>query len=322
MIAPDLRFEGFDVRSWRNLLSLFALAPEGPGRIVLVTHEGEVITALHSQRGRLEALVGESVSSLPEVAEAHGAARVVRLNDGVMEELAERLALRYRAGEDYLTQLLTLLRAVRELMDGGHMEMWPPTLTNLPLPNANTVNRALDLMLPVNRAGVLVLRDGAIWTAIALRRRERGIDFVAGPDLLTEWAGPLGGDWRRDYRVFVDAVERNMAPVHWGIFAEAPVLEALLRGTDPGRWARAVAVRDLIVSPLPGFAMAAVGADAARGVGRASARALGGLDVIGTLLPLAQSLRARITQASTVSEILGFDPLAVLGAVLRREDDA
>ena len=36
--------------------------------------------------------------------------------------------------------------------------------------------------------------------------------------------------------------------------------------------------------------------------------------------PLAQTLRARVTQATTVTEILGFDPLAVLGAALRRED--
>ena len=79
-------------------------------------------------------------------------------------------------------------------------------------------------------------------------------------------------------------------------------------------------MRNVVLQPMPRPVMAALGADAVRGVGRASARALGGLDLAGTLLPLAQTLRARVTQATTVTEILGFDPLAVLGAALRRED--
>ena len=215
-----------------------------------------------------------------------------------------------------------MLRAAREMMDAGWIELWPNPVANLPLPSAATLDRALDIVLPNDRAALIVLWDRELWTAVALRRRDGAIDRVAGPDLLRDWAGPLGGDWRRDYRVFVDAVARSVAPVHIGIFAEADTARELLRGTDPGRWARSVAVRDLVINPMPRFVMAGLGADAARGVGRASAKALGGIDLAGAALPLASWLRQRLTDARTVRDVLGFDPLELLSALLRREPES
>ena len=346
MIAADIRFEGFDVRSWTNLVSLFMpglparlardpdptdapTAREGEpkaGSLLLVRDgQGLVLAAQHTQRGRIPELVGEPQGgTLPELCARYGAHRALVIREGVMEELAERLALRFAASSPesgYLGQVLMLLRAARELMDAGLVELWPNPIANVPVPSPATVRRALDLLLPNDRAAVMVLWDqGQLWTALTIRRRGGDIDLVTGPDLVTRWTGPLGGDWRRDYRVMVDAVARAVAPVHFGLFAEAGTVRSLLAAADPGAWAREVAVRNVVLQPMPRPVMAALGADAVRGVGRASARALGGLDLAGTLLPLAQTLRARVTQATTVTEILGFDPLAVLGAALRRED--
>lgn len=330
MISGDLRFEGFDVASWQNLLSLFmpglrdrvSRAAERPaGTLTVVVDDDDVVLlALHSLDGRWDEGIGAEVGPLPRLAEASGARRVLALRAGAMEELVERAALRYRPGQDYLTQTLMVVRAARELADAGLVRLWPNPLAGVPIPSPQAVQRALDLVLPVDKAAVLVLWDGGLWTAVALRRRREGIDLVAGPDLLARWAGPLGGDWRRDHRVFVDAVARAVAPVHLGVFAEADTFRDLLRSDAPGRWAKAIAVRDVIVNPMPGFVTAAVGADAVRGVGRASAQVLGGLDLAGTLLPVAQMIRARVTQAESVREILGFDPLSALATALRREE--
>lgn len=331
MIAADLRFEGFDVRSWTNLLSLFMpglndrLKPSAEGHRGSATfirdHERRVVNALHSLEGRIDRWIGKTLEGeLSAVAADVSATRVLVLRVGAMEELAERVALRHDPNADYLAQLMGMLRAAREMMDAGWIELWPNPVANLPLPSAATLDRALDIVLPDDRAALFVLWDRELWTAVALRRRGGAIDRVAGPDLLRDWAGPLGGDWRRDYRVFVDAVARSVAPVHLGIFAEADTARELLRGTDPGRWARAVAVRDLVINPMPRFVMAGLGADAARGVGRASAKALGGLDLAGAALPIASWVRQRLTDARTVRDVLGFDPLELLSSLLRRSE--
>jgi len=345
MISADFRFEGFDVRSWTNLISLFmpgvherleretkmtdapVAAPQRAraGSILVVDDdEGVVLAAQHSLRGRIDELTGETLRWSPEeLCERFGAHRCLLVRQGVMDELAERLALRYQPDEGYASQWIGLMRSVRELMDAELLRLWPNPVSNVPIPSAGAMRRALELALPDERSAVMVLFEpsGALWTAVAIRRRAGEIDLVAGPDLVQSWTGPLGGDWRRDYRVVVDAVERAVAPVHLGIFSEPATVRSLLRGAEPGAWAREAAVRNLVLHPLPRTYGVALGADAVRGVGKASRRWLGGLDIARGVLPLMQRVRAQITQVTTISETLGFEPLQVLASMLRRGHD-
>ena len=343
MISGDLRFEGFDARSWTNLLSLFspgvierlerdstasdapeidATTPAEPasGSLVIVRDdEGRVLTAMHTLRGRVVGI--ESAQDLTMLCREYSADRVLVLREGVVDELAERLALRLQRGDDYVTQWIMLLRATRELMDAGHIRLWPNPVANVPVPSPGTVRRALDLVLPDDRAAIAVLWDrGEIWTGAALRRRAGAIDLVAGPDLLHHWAGPLGGDWRRDYRILGDAVARAVAPVHVGLFAEVRTIQQLLRSPDPGAWVRAVAVRDIILHPTPPYVAVAVGADAVRAVARGSAKVLGGIDLFRAVSPIADYVRSRVSEVTSVTATLGFNPLRVLAQILRREE--
>ena len=352
MISAELRFEGFDVRSWTHLLSLFMpgmqerlereatltdapVAEQNPTRAgtiwIVDDDEATVLTAQHSLRGRIEELIGQPLVDTPEALCArYGAHRCLILREGVMDELAERLALRYQSDEGYASQWVGLFRSARELLDGGAIQLWPNPMANVPIPSAGAMRRAMELALPDDRAAVMVLFEprgemGQLWTAAAIRRRAGEIDLVAGPDLIQEWTGPLGGDWRRDYRIIVDAVTRAVAPVHVGIFSEPATIRTLLRGGEAGNWARQVAVRDLVIHPLPRTYGLALGADAMRGVGVASRRMLGGLDIVGGVIPFMQKVRAQVTQVATISETLGFDPMQVLAAMLQRgepsEDD-
>jgi hypothetical protein len=159
---------------------------------------------------------------------------------------------------------------------------------------------------------------GHSWTSVALRRRHGAIDFVAGPDLISRWTGPLGGDWRRDQRVVVDAVSRFLAPAHLGIFGEASTVRRLLLRGDPGAWAAAVAMRDVVVNPTPPYVAVAIGADAVRGFASKTARLLGGFDPLSALAPITHLVRTRVAEVSSVTETLGFDPLEVLRNVIRR----
>lgn len=368
MIAADLRFEGFDVRSWTNLLSLFLpgvndrLAREaaptdaptaGPrdagardaGTVLIVVDSKRVVlNALHSLRGRIPELIGQTLPDhrrgpgdpLAAYGARYASQRVLVLREGTMEELAERLALRFRSGSGYVAQLLDFFRVSRELLDAGMIELWPLPALSVPIPPAAAVDRALDLFLPEDRAAVLVLWPDAretrartsapagdapeLYTALVLRRRRGELDLVAGPDLLTRWSGPLGGDWRRDHRVILDAVRRTVAPVHVGVFTDEGTFRRLLRDADPGAWAREIGLRNLLVTPMPTSAKLAIGAGALRGVGQASARLVGGLDIPGTLLPIVSSVRNEWTTIRTITDTLGFDPLRVLAAFLQTRD--
>lgn len=349
MIGPDLRVEGFDVTSWRHLVGLFMPnleermdrdahesddpAPPDPtegqgGTLVVIDDPDRVILAArHSFDGAIPALIGESSSQdLRGLCASHGAMRVVVIRAGAMDELSDALAEglaqepeSHRHG--YIAQWLVLLRAVRQMMEVGDLRVWPNPVANVPLPSARMAQRALDAVLPDGKALLAALFDrGRPYTSLVIRRRNGLIDLVAGPDLLTQWTGPLGGDWRRDHRVFTRAVERNVAPVHLGLFAEVSAVREALRSGEPGEWARQVAVRDVIFNPMPMSVKLALGADAVRGISHVSSGLLGGVDLWKAAGPIVSRVRSRWTEIQSVSDELGFDPLVVLAALMRRDE--
>lgn len=342
MIDPHIRFEGFDARSWTNLLSLFApgvrdrldveppasdspdaepVAQRAGSVIVVRAPDGRVLSAFHTLRGRLRDVSYDGPDDLPRIASEYGARRAFELREGVLEEVVERLAVRLERRDDYVTQWLVLARILREVTEAGKIRSWPRPFGDLPVPTAGMVRRALDLVLPDEHALVAVLWDDTTpWTAVVLRRRKGELDLVAGPDLIARWAGPLGGDWRRDLRVIVDAVSRTVAPVHLGLFADVNAMRHLLANPDPGAWARAAAVRDVVVHPLPPYAAVALGADAFRAATHATATLLGGFDALKPFAPLAHYLRGRIGEVTSITQTLGFDPLRALARSLAARD--
>jgi hypothetical protein len=353
MIARDIRIEGFDARTWTNLVSLFApnvayrtrKAPrasdapeidedelEGPlaGRargtlFLVVTPRGRVLSARHSIHGRVKGVSYHGPSSLESLATDHGARRVLVIREGAVEELVERATSRLERHDDYGAQLLTVIRAIRDAVDGGALEIWPRPFAGVPIPTAPLIGRALDGVLPDEHAMVLaVFSRGTLWSFAALRRSEGEIDRVVGPDVVMRWTGPLGGDFRRDHRVIAEAVATNLAPVHVGIFAEVEDLTTLLRSNQPGAWARAILSREIIVHPTPPYVAVALAADGVRAAAKRTEAWLAGtgaLDALGQLAPLASYVRGRVGEVASVTSMLGFDPLKLLAAWLERADD-
>ncbi|UJR81296.1 hypothetical protein [Sandaracinus amylolyticus] len=344
MIAAELRVEGFDARSWTNLISLFAPgvvtriqrepspsdAPELDTKeaeddarsgtlVVVISESGRVRKAFHSQRGRIRDLAQASASELPMISERYRARRALLIREGAIEEIAERVAVRLERGDDYIAQWLVVARTVREVIDAGMIHVWPRPLAGVPIPTAGMVRRAIDTVLPDDRALVMVIWSGSTpWTGVVLRRRRGEIDLVAGPDLIARWSGPLGGDWRRDHRFVSEGIARAVAPVHLGIYGEIGSLRRLLRSAEPGAWARAVAVREVIVSPTPPYVAVAIGADAARAVAQRTTTWLGGIDALASLAPAVTYVRGRISEIASVTQTLGFDPLKLLAGSLAR----
>lgn len=341
MIHPDLRFEGFDARSWTHLLSLFlpgvvkrteveAPASDEPGfdgqppaspggtLLVVVDEDDHAIMALHTRQGRIRD-VGTVVEP-QNLCATFAANRCVILREGALDELAERVALRIDHNDDYLEQALAVLRTARELQEAGLIRLWPRRFAHVPIPTAATVDRALDLVLPDDRVAVLALwHSEHLWTAAALRRREGRIDWVVGPDFIGHWCGGApAGDLRRSSADVLAAIGEHMGPVHLGVFAEAHTLRRLLRQNEGGAWAAAAAGQEVLIQPMPPYVAMALGADLLRGVARSSTRLLGDrFDVGAALTPFADVVREQLGRARSLTQTLGFDPLELLARYLQ-----
>src|SRR5262249_49726324 len=70
--------------------------------------------------------------------------------------------------------------------------------------------------------------------------------------------------WRRDYRHLARAIEHRAGPLSFGCYAEVATIRALEVDPSPGAWARAAALRDIILSPLPAPLAIPLGLDAGR----------------------------------------------------------
>ncbi len=329
MRDDETLFRGMDARSWARLVSLVApgLAPLPPSRqvrdgslaggMLLVAHDGvRVLKALHTLRGVVPADgPWEGRATLTALAAQNDTRFAFAVKHDATERFMERVGGRCTMDDDAVTTALMMLNALRELMDEGSLDVLPTGLRSVPLPPVEVVRGAWDRILPDGHAAVLALFDGpALVSGVALRRRDGRVDAVHGVESLRAWCGPLGGDYRRDHRVIRAAVEQHLGPLAAGVFAPEETVHRLLRAEVPGVWAKAVAVRDVIVEPMPAWAAMATGVSAFRAAADESRR--WALSADGWI---ARATRAVSELASSVDleSVLGFDPLGALGLVLR-----
>ncbi len=331
MLTADVRFEGWTADDWQRFLSLWKprvpggtapLDPARPDGGLFVIHDGaRVRKVLHTAKGRLPPMPSWPLP-LETVAASHGASWVIAGHLGALDEVMERFGARARRQDDAITQALSLIGIVREMTAEGALERWPRRLHGVPTPTEGMVQRALDSVCASGRAIVLgMFKDGELWTAFVLRRRGAGFDVVAGPDELRPAMGFLSGDWRRDYRHLVHAVEERYATLALGCFGEVESFRELQLDARPGAWSRAVALRQLVISPVPAAVGLALGFDGARFAFSAMKVLTSRIDPFGVLEPAlhaARKLLGTVAGNKDVESVLGFDPLAALRALLRR----
>lgn len=287
MLHHDVRFEGWDVHDWQRLLSALRrpasrIPSDEPSGGLFVLHDGaRVHKLLHSDAGRLPCADG-ALRPLPELCAEHRARWGVSLHDGALEELMERVGARVGRGDDLVDQALAFVTTAQRMGREGAIATHPVELASVRVPRADVVRGALSRLLPDGKVLALGLfEDGELFTALALRRRGRAIDLVLGPEELRVRMGLLSGDFRRDYRFLIAAVEELAGPIGTGVFSELATFRELFVAPPPGAWARAALVRDVVVVPLAGAALVPIAVDAARGVLAAIARATERLDPTG-----------------------------------------
>jgi hypothetical protein len=232
----------------------------------------------------------------------------------------DRFAERARRGDDIAAQSLLILQIAREEALAGRVEIWPGRLRGVPIPSPAMVRGSLDSVCPVGRTMVVGLfEQGELWTSIALRRGPGGFNLVLGPDEVRKDMGLLAGDWRRDYRHLSRAIEERSGPLAFGCYAEAATLRKLEVDPNPGAWARAAALRDLILSPLPAPLAIPLGVDAGWAAWSALRTVAERIDPVGVVGPAMQALRDVTAGDRDVKDVLGFHPLELLRKVLSRE---
>jgi hypothetical protein len=328
VLTSDVRFEGWTTETWTRFLHLWKprAAPEieatRPRGGVIVIHEnGKVRKLLHTKKGRLDPDI-RFPEPLSKIVPEHRGSWGLAAHVGSLEDAMEEFGARTKRHDDLLAQSLKLITIFREKMISGDMEFWPQRLSGVPVPNEAMVRRSLDTVCEDGKAILLGLfKEGELYTGICARRRGFGFDVIAGPQELRLNMGLVSGDWRRDYRYLVHAAEQMYAPLSLGCFAEVDRFRELQVDPEPGAWGRAVALRDIVLSPTPTAVGLALGIDGARYAAHGLRSFTDRIDKFGLLPPLLAGMRRKASSVlgdQDLSLMLGFSPMDVLRLLLKR----
>jgi hypothetical protein len=321
MFTPDAQVLDFSAEDWLRLPDLFRApgphTPPAPGGGILAVRDGQrVIKVTSTVRGRLP-LPDAEAASAAALAQAHDGGFAVVFSTSALEQFGDRFARRLSRGQSFHAQVEAFVSALRELEQEGELELWPTPFADWPIPTERAFASALDLICPDGKTLVLGAFDaGALYTALCLRRCGPAFDVVMGPDRVRRDMGLLSGDFSRDYRYLGAAVEARLGPLAVGCYAELATFRALAADALPGAWATAVAVRDVVLTPItPGLAVP-LGVDAGRAALALAKGLLGHFGVLGGLRA-PTSLGPKLERAYAMVEhdvrrYLGFDPWRVL----------
>jgi hypothetical protein len=269
MFTRDVRFEGWTTEDWSRLLGLWKSSPESGaepvgGGLLVIHSAGRIRKMLHTKRGRIDKDGVTWPAPLPPLAAQHGASWIVAAPTGGLERLAERFGARCKREDDLATQARLLLDILRELANDGTIEIWPHRLDRFALPARPPFQNTLAALFPPGHlVGMALFHQGELYTSIAIRRDPGGISHIVGPEELRRRLSFLSGDFRRDYRYTLEAMEDTIGPVALGCFSELSIFRDLQSSSSWRRWLRALAVRDVIVTPARASLAAPLAADAA-----------------------------------------------------------
>lgn len=321
MISEDFAFFGFDARSWDRLVSLFLGEDEDrPSGVLVVVVDAEraPVASFHTARGSLDTAILPSVDNLPALCEATEAGACIVMRSRAMDDIEDYLVEPLDPNQDFATRVMRFAHLLRELGNGNWLKVCPNPLPDVLLAAAPAAKPAVDFLVPDGHSVLLgVFDDGELWSAAVVRRQSGKVDVLAGPEAISEWAGPLGGAWRRDHRVLAQAVERELGPIYVGVFMERATAQGLFGGAQAGEWALAYASRDLMLHPFPAFAAAGLGVDVLGGAAQYALQAIDQMDSE-EVLQIAQGFWRGLTDGKGLEGLIGFSPSQALSGALDR----
>jgi hypothetical protein len=300
MLSPNVRIEGFNSTHWFRLLSLLH-GPLGSsdatntdhGVVIAVQDRSRLVRLFHSDNGEvdLENLQAAWPMSAEALAQRFKARWAFVVEAGSLGAMLERLVARMPPQREASTEVLLVLEELRNSLGTGDISAWPFAAEHIRLGAAPVIAGALDLLCPVGSTLLaVVFHEGEVWSGLSLTRGPSGFERVLGPERFLGDVGMLSGDWRRDHRHILDGFRYTVGDVHLGVFTELSTLRTLLHRREPGAWSRAVAIRDVVLSPTPPSIAIPLGLDAGWAVVNAAKQLADQVDPLGTAKPAALSL--------------------------------
>lgn len=297
---------------------------ESRGGLLLLAFEGdEILHAIHSHRGAVTLGAWNGPLGLEKLASDEQSAFVIAISHGALGNLLDRWGARIDPTASRAEAWLLLLEAIREDIEAKKLHVWPALLgESLPRPTEAVLSAVANLVLPRDRSAFVALThpDGSLDTFAALVRSRDDSLQLLGPECLysaipgASLRGQLSaskiGSWLRQAH----------APPHWGLMASYELVHGLLRAGEDGAWARSIAAGEVVVEPMPPFVRAAVGTSAVRGAFSTARVMTGG--IFERFSPWIESAIQRAGALSTLESLLGFDPTAFIGTILRRSSDS
>jgi hypothetical protein len=326
VISEDFAFYGFDETSWGRLVSLFLGENGDKSRgvlVVVVDADRMPVASFHTAMGSIDPATLPDAPDLEALCNAMEAGACIVMRDRAMAEIQDYLAEPLDPDHDFVTRVMRFAHVLRELGNGNWVRVWPSPLPDLLLSAAllsaaPAAKPVIDFLLPDGMSVVLgVFEDGELYTGAVLRRNAGSFDVFAGPGAISEWAGPLGGAWRRDHRVLTRAIERELGPIHIGFFMERSTGQTLFTRRQAGEWAMAYTTRELMVHPLPGYAAAGLGIDVLGGAAQYALQALDQMDAE-ELVTIAQGFWRGLTDGKGLEGLLGFSPAQAISGALNK----
>lgn len=314
VLAPDLQFVDVDGMHWARFLGLFLRswaagggeesgASARPGSLFVFVDGGRVLRALLTGAGEIDPARipwrGPG-TDLEPIRRAHGAVRVVVLDEGALARLVEEAERRLAPGQDYVEQILHLLGAWRARVGDG-IWMEPRRLSRFQVPSYDAVQRTFDQLWPDGRTLVFYLIDeeaDEVYTSLILGKRKGDLSLVTTHLAVADEAR-IGRGWRRQCRDVLRTVSEWFGPPHIGLFASVESWRRV-SGGPRGILAREIARRHVIVDPAPLWLLTLIGGSAALGI------AEGAASILGRFVP--HEWQARLKSLAPFAP-LGLDPV-------------
>ena len=323
MLRPDVEMIDLDGRHLAAWLGM--VAPPGaaaPSWAIAFVEGRRVVHAVRTGDGGIDpdqVDVGDlGPGALAAARRALGVSFLAVLEVGALGRLHRAIDGRLRLADDYPTQWLTILRALRELRGAG---AWvdPPFLDLVPALAAEPIARTFELLVPddsallayvfdsrpadVHASIIAVVEGGEIarvTTHLSLA------DALPGTTLARGWKDQID-------RVLALVGERHAEP-SIGVFADRAAVDRILAG-PADQLTRELSAGHVVIDPAPAWLRGLVGGaqiaafasrrarSFARFVPSSARRAASGL---------AQSAQDRLKSAGAHPfALLGFDPIAL-----------
>jgi hypothetical protein len=340
VLTADVRFEGFSTEDWIRLIGLVQTRSMSKAgllhRGVIVLYDrGQVLKVVHTRLGRIDpARLGRVLqstesastpwpcacpSNLASVARAFRGDWVLSMQVGAFDDVMERFGARVRREDDLTAQTLKLAECVCEVMDEGALGLWPSRVRGALVRTPRLIRTALDALCADGHVVVLGVFDRAsLHTAVLARRRGLAFDLIAGPEIVRDVAHT--GNWRSRLPAVTGAIAQRVGPLGLGCFGELSTVRELLGGAPAGSLVRAVAAKDIILSPPTFASQMALGID---GMGALLRRLRRASERVALLVAAVRWFDAAVAGVASRAGCdggtsLGLDAVSVLRVLLAR----